>query len=251
MTEKREVIRRLRLGHSIRHINKSTGMHRTLIRRLKDLAQQHLWLESEEPVPDEATIKALLDPPASNSNAEHPLDPYRSDIAKWLKEEYSYVVIHQLLSPMVPVSESTVRRYCQRHFPQAPRGTHLRDTIPGEIMEVDFGQLGMMYDPMEKRSRRVYVFSARLRHSRMAYRQLVFSQKQEVFFMCHVHAFEFFGGVPERVVPDNLKAAVIKSVIHRPGGESGVPPPGRALRLCHRSVSALPPPAQRRRGERY
>jgi hypothetical protein len=31
MTEKREVIRRLRLGHSIRHINKSTGMHRTLI----------------------------------------------------------------------------------------------------------------------------------------------------------------------------------------------------------------------------
>jgi hypothetical protein len=45
MTEKREVIRRLRLGHSIRHINKSTGMHRTLIRRLKDLAQQHLWLE--------------------------------------------------------------------------------------------------------------------------------------------------------------------------------------------------------------
>jgi hypothetical protein len=69
----------------------------------------------------------------------------------------------------------------------------------------------MMYDPLEKRSRRVYVFSARLRHSRMAYRQLVFSQKQEVFFMCHVHAFEFFGGVPERVVPDNLKAAVIKA----------------------------------------
>jgi hypothetical protein len=139
---KTEVIRRLRLGHSIRHINKSTGMHRTLIRRLKDLAQQHLWLESEEPVPDEATIKALLDPPASNSNAEHPLDPYRSDIAKWLKEEYSYVVIHQLLSPMVPVSESTVRRYCQKHFPQAPRGTHLRDTIPGEIMEVGLRSAG-------------------------------------------------------------------------------------------------------------
>jgi hypothetical protein len=102
MTEKREVIRRLRLGHSIRHINKTTGMHRTLIRRLKDLAQQNLWLDSEEPVPDEATIKTLLDPPASNSNAEHPLDPYRSDIAKWLKEEYSYVVIHQLLSPDGP-----------------------------------------------------------------------------------------------------------------------------------------------------
>jgi hypothetical protein len=124
MTEKREVIRRLRLGHSIRHINKSTGMHRTLIRRLKDLAQQHLWLESEEPVPDEATIKALLDPPASNSNAEHPLDPYRSDIAKWLKEEYSYVVIHQLLSPMVPVSESTAGGIARSISPRR-RGEHI------------------------------------------------------------------------------------------------------------------------------
>jgi transposase len=144
-----------------------------------------------------------------------------------------------------------VRRYCQKHFPQAPRGTHLRDTIPGEIMEVDFGQLGMMYDPLEKRSRRVYVFSARLRHSRMAYRQLVFSQKQEVFFMCHVHAFEFFGGVPERVVPDNLKAAVIKASFTDPV----------VNRVYHRLAEhygfvidpCLPyrPPAQRRRGERY
>jgi hypothetical protein len=62
MTEKREVIRRLRLGHSIRHINKTTGMHRTLIRRLKDLAQQNLWLDSEEPVPDEATIARSISP---------------------------------------------------------------------------------------------------------------------------------------------------------------------------------------------
>ena len=32
--------------------------------------------------------------------------------------------------------------------------------------------------------------------------------------MCHIHAFlEHFGGVPSRVVLDNLKAGVIKSCI--------------------------------------
>jgi hypothetical protein len=78
-------------------------------------------------------------------------------------------------------------------------------------MEVDFGSLGITYDPQEKRNRRTYVFSARLRHSRIAWREKVHSQEQSVFFRCHVHAFEYFGGVPDKVVPDNLKAAVIKA----------------------------------------
>jgi transposase len=69
--------------------------------------------------------------------------------------------------------------------------------------------------------------------------------------MCHVHAFEFFGGVPERVVPDNLKAAVIKASFTDPVVNRVYHRLAEQLRLCHRSVSALPPPAQRRRGERY
>ena len=48
------------------------------------------------------------------------------------------------------------------------------------------------------------MFSGRLRHCRRAYREVVFDQKQETFFACHMHAFEWFGGVPEKVTPDNL-----------------------------------------------
>ena len=37
------------------------------------------------------------------------------------------------------------------------------------------------------------------------------------FFACHMHAFEWFGGVPEKVTPDNLKAAIIvASFVRRP-----------------------------------
>ncbi len=212
MTEKREVIRRLRLGHSIRQINKATGMHRTIIRKLNNLAFSQGWLKSTVKLPAEEVIqKILVHNDAGSEKNQHPLDSYRVKLEKWIGEGYSYVVIHSLLKEEINLSETTVRRYCKRHFPKAPKTVFIRPTIPGEVMEVDFGTLGNTYDSNEKRNRRTYVFSARLRHSKMAWREKVHSQDQSVFFRCHVHAFEYFGGVPERVVPDNLKAAVIKA----------------------------------------
>lgn len=60
------------------------------------------------------------------------------------------------------------------------------------------------------------MFSGRLRHSRRAYREVVFDQKQQTFFSCHIHAFECFGGVSEKVTPDNLKAAIIRASFEDP-----------------------------------
>lgn len=216
MTEKREVIRRLRLGHSIRQISKDTGMHRTLIRCLHALAKEQYWLVQDQPVPSESEIKDKLPAKGRTLPTPHPLDSYRDQIKGWLEEKYSYVVIHSLLKDEVSLSETTVRRYCQKRFPKAPKGTYTRETVPGEVMEVDFGLLGTVHDPIQKRDRRAYVFSARLRHSRLAWREVVYSQDQSTFFRCHVHAFEYFGGVPERVVPDNLKAAVIQASYEDP-----------------------------------
>jgi hypothetical protein len=92
----------------------------------------------------------------------------------------------------------------------------IRDTIPGKVMEVDFGYLGKVWDPANKRARKAWVFSGRLRHSRRAWREVVYDQRQETFFSCHERAFEYFGGVPEEVVPDNLKAAVVANAWENP-----------------------------------
>ena len=48
-------------------------------------------------------------------------------------------------------------------------------------------------------------------HSRYAYYELVFDQSAQTFIDCHIHAFEYFGGVPKVVRIDNLKAAVLKA----------------------------------------
>lgn len=217
VTEKMDIIRRLRAQQSIRAIMRETGIHRSTIRQVARIGVEAGWLESEAPLPEAEEVARLLRE-HSNATAEatHPLDAFAEKIKAWLADEYSYVAIHTLVNEMYPCSEATVRRYIQRTFPHLPKPVNHRDTRPGECMEVDFGDVGITFDPVEERNRKTYVFSARLRHSRLAYRERVYSQKQEVFFECHIHAFEYFGGVPEKVVPDNLKAAVIVASFQDP-----------------------------------
>ena len=92
----------------------------------------------------------------------------------------------------------------------------LRTAIPGEVMEVDFGYLGLTRDEESGHRRKTWVFSARLRYSRRAYRRRCFDQREATFFLCHALAFEAFGGVAHKVVPDNLRAAVVKASFEEP-----------------------------------
>lgn len=49
-----------------------------------------------------------------------------------------------------------------------------------------------------------------LSHSRYLFAELVGDQSSATWLRCHMRAFAFFEGVPGRVVPDNLKAAVVR-----------------------------------------
>ena len=216
MAELREIVRRLRLGHAVREIQRCTGIHRTIIREIRQLAEKQEWLELEEPLPTEEQIRRARGGETAEHRFQHQLDTYQEQIKGWIANEYSYVVIHALIHDRVKCSESTVRRYIKRRFPEAVDAVMRRITVAGEIMEVDFGYLGITYDPKTDRNRRTYVFSARLRHSRRAWRECVFNQQQQTFFCCHIHAFEYLGGITERVVVDNLKAAVLKASYEDP-----------------------------------
>jgi hypothetical protein len=87
---------------------------------------------------------------------------------------------------------------------------------PGEDMQVDFGTVGQLYDPVTKRVRTAYVFVATLGYSRHQYAELVFDQKTVTWIGLHKRTFAYFGGVPQRVIPDNLKAAVLQVLVHDP-----------------------------------
>jgi transposase len=44
---------------------------------------------------------------------------------------------------------------------------------------------------------------------------------QREWLTCHTSAFEFFGGAPRRIVPDNLKSGIIKPDLYDPNFNQG------------------------------
>jgi len=75
---------------------------------------------------------------------------------------------------------------------------------------VDFGYVGLMLDPKSGERRKTWAFVMVLAWSRHVYVEFVFDQKVETWLRCHRNALEFFQGVPERMVVDNLKAAITR-----------------------------------------
>ncbi|WCS16911.1 IS21 family transposase [Mycobacterium marinum] len=120
----------------------------------------------------------------------------------------------------VDVSESTVRRYIATTFAEqqledkvtVPRGA----VEPGSEAQIDYGKLGMWDDPSTGRRVAVWVFAMILSCSRALFIQPVLRMDQTSWNASHVAAFEFFGGVPARLVCDNLKTGVIRPDLYDP-----------------------------------
>jgi len=81
---------------------------------------------------------------------------------------------------------------------------------------VDFGYAGYLVDPHTELPRKAWFAVFTLSWSRHQYVEFVFDQTVATWLLLHQHAFEFFGGVPQRVVLDNLKAAILRACWHDP-----------------------------------
>jgi transposase len=81
---------------------------------------------------------------------------------------------------------------------------------PGEEAQVDFGYAGYMVDETGQR-RKAWAFVMTLAWSRHQYVEFVYNQRVDTWLELHRQAFEFFGGVPKKIVPDNLKAAIVRA----------------------------------------
>jgi transposase len=118
------------------------------------------------------------------------------------------------------VGISSFRRYVWLEFPDhsaEERVTVLRPPVaPGEEAQIDFGFLGSWLDPVTDRARRLWAFVMVLAASRHMFVRPVVKMNAQVWVACHVAAFEFFEGVPARLVPDNLKTGVDRPDLYDP-----------------------------------
>src|SRR5207244_9758791 len=84
----------------------------------------------------------------------------------------------------------------------------------GQCAQVDWGSYGSILAGSTRR--RLSFFVMVLCYSRMIYLEFTLSQGMEQFLSCHRHALEFFGGVPQKIMIDNLTTGVLEPLSVRP-----------------------------------
>jgi transposase len=227
-----ELVRLLRQGASDRTLTRVLRHHRRTIAKYREWATQQGLLHGELPSPAQlqalhaATLPALP-PPQQRSTVE----TYRAEIAALRAQGLEAAAIRGRLEERHghPVSYSAVWRLLQRLRAEAGaterergQGAVVRvEVAPGSEAQVDFGYAGVTVDPRSRAVRKTWVFVMVLAFSRHLYAELVFDQREATWLLCHEHAFAFFGGVPARVVPDNLKAAVVRASFTEPEASRG------------------------------
>jgi transposase len=87
----------------------------------------------------------------------------------------------------------------------------------GEKLFVDYaGQTIPITDSLTGKIRQAQIFVSVLGASNYTYVEATWTQSLPDWIGSHVRAFEYFGGVPHIVVPDNLKSGVSKSCRYEP-----------------------------------
>jgi len=202
-TDIREILRRLQLGEPDRRIARDLGISRNTVARYRMWADRHSVLDGG-PLPDPAALASLLTPAPTERPAHEQslVEPWRERVLALHERGVEGQAIWQLLVEEhgFTGSYSSVKRFLRRLAPARSRATLRLEVEPGEEAQVDFGYAGQFLDPESGHVRRAWVFVMTLSCSRHQYAELVFEQTIETWVRLHRTAFEFFGGVPRRVV---------------------------------------------------
>ena len=218
-----ELVRLHRLGETTREVARLLGMSPNTERAYREAFTAAGLLDgSVDALPSLAELKAAVlahRPPAPlPAQQQSVLDPYRPAVAALLDKGLGPRAIYDRLrlehGPL-PGSYSAMKRLWRAL--RRERGVRPADvvipveTLPGDVAQVDFGYVGRLFDPEARALRKAWCFVMVLGFSRHQVARVVFDQRAETWARLHAEAFEELGGVPKTVVPDNLKAAVVRA----------------------------------------
>jgi transposase len=200
-------------GWSRRRIARELGVDRATVRRHvaaaripSNAANAPIGSDASEAPPD-ASASSGPDPPRVGPPSR--CAPWRSVIEAKLGQGLTAQRIYQDLAAEHGFAGSyySVRRFVQRIEHKTPLPFRRMECTPGEEAQVDFGTGAWLIDAHGKK-RRTHVIRVVLSHSRKAYSEAVRRQTTDEFLRCLENAFTCFGGVPQKIVLDNLRAAV-------------------------------------------
>lgn len=215
MTDYREILRLKSMGYSNREIEASVRSSHHTIKSVIELAQKH-------------NISYPLDNDITNADIERLFFPERK-ISLVKRKEPNYAYIHKELAKPGVTLTLLWNEYCDEcrtngevpymstqfnekyhNWAKLTKATMRIQHKPGDAMQVDWAGTTIPYcDSVTGIESEAYLFVAVLPCSCYAYVEACDDMKQENWLLCHVHAYEYFGGATRLLIPDNLKTGVI------------------------------------------
>lgn len=218
--EVRELLRVWMTGAGLRRVADLAGMDRKTVRRYTDAAVD-AGLDRDgctDQLSDElisAVVAAVRpDRPNGHGAAWELLCANHSRISEWVGKDLTVVKIGDLLArDGVVVPQRTLHRYCvDRTEYRGQTGTvPVADGEPGVECQIDFGRMGMIFDPESGRRRVVHALIFTAVYSRHMFVWLSFAQTLEAIIAGSEAAWRFFGGVFKVLIPDNMTPVVPKA----------------------------------------
>jgi len=211
-----EILRRWQAGATVRGLARTSGLSRNTVKKYI-LAAEGQGLTRDGPPPTENQTVSLVQ---INIAGRHPatiptesvLSTWADQIHRWLKDDGLRLTRIQelLLKHNCDVAYTSLRRFiARRGWGKNSRDTvRLADTGPGEVAEMDFGRLEMVWDPDSGRKRLVWVMVIVLAYSRHSFVWPLFRQQLADVIEGLEACWAFFGGISRYLVIDNFPAAV-------------------------------------------
>lgn len=219
MRQIREVLRlKFEQGYSDRQAALACQLSRPAVRRYVERATAAglSW-----PLPaelDDASLERRLFPPPPSAGPSRPLPDYREVHLALRHKGVTLMLLWEEYKAVYP-DGLQYSQYCEqyRRWARQLNVTMRQVHRAGERLFVDYaGQSVPVVDPRTGEAREAQIFVAVLGASHYCYAEATFSQALPDWVGSHVRAFEFFGGVPALLVPDNLKSAVTRAHRYEP-----------------------------------
>lgn len=220
MVDIKEMLRRRAAGQSARRVARETGFDRKTVGRYFEAAATLPLPRDREPTDEEIheIAKRVQSRPVPEASEEwKQIAAHRARIEAWLsqKRPLKLTKIHTLLERDYGVTASydTLRRFAQEELAWRKKTPTVRvaDTEPGEVAQIDFGRMGRLFDPATQRVRMLWALVVTLAYSRYQFVWPSFEQTTAAVCAGLDAAWRFFGAMTRVILPDNMKAIVLRA----------------------------------------
>jgi transposase len=209
----------MRLGQSNRALANAGVVSRNKAKEIRNIALMQGWLDTSTELPEDSILLSHFEKTKGSSTTSF-ASQYANDINKWIEQSIQATTIYQYLKTKYAFTGSynSVQRYVKniKSITNARAPTTILDFLPGVAAQVDFGLGPKLTDVETGETFKTWIFVMVLCWSRHQYIELVIDQTVETWLGCHRRAFEFFCGVPEKIIIDNPKCAITKACYYNP-----------------------------------